>query len=140
MVQGSHSESGNRGQQVPPVESGHTPTPWIIVPEERGWLYQADWLWIMREQTRIARVVVYTESPAEHCANAAFIVRAVNSHDALVKALEDGKIDDDYPIKVQRVLQLAVNALRMEGYATLAAELDAVATIQSAALEAARSS
>ena len=66
-------------------EVGHTATPWTIIPEKTR---EIDWLWVMHEQTRICRVVLYHGEKEEQRANAAFIVNAVNSHDSLVKALE----------------------------------------------------
>ena len=66
-------------------EVGHTETPWTITPEKTR---EIDWLWVMHEQTRICRVVLYHGEKEEQRANAAFILRACNSHDSLVKALE----------------------------------------------------
>ena len=54
--------------------SQHTPTPWNVVTHNGVSLIDGD----------ADRIGVNVEAPA----NAAFIVRACNSHDALVKALE----------------------------------------------------
>lgn len=75
------------------MTKNHTPTPWKIV-EGDGMDYNV--LQIItdvrehKNQVGIANVDIGFEGPlgAEQPANAAFIVRAVNAHDALVEALE----------------------------------------------------
>ena len=61
--------------------SQHTPTPWNVVTHNGVSLIDGD----------ADRIGVNVEAPA----NAAFIVRACNSHDALVKALEALHIEMD---------------------------------------------
>jgi len=90
-VQPNISESGQIAEQTAPGLSGasHTPTPWSLAKSGRL---------IIREVPDIAdgydhyNVAVLSHHSLvrleESLANAAFIVRAVNSHDALVKALE----------------------------------------------------
>ncbi len=83
-MQTSSSESDHRGQQNAPVLSGHTPTPWKIGSND----------WLSHSCCFDAAVVGYREGScvsvveAHSVADAAFIVRAVNSHEVLVKALE----------------------------------------------------
>lgn len=68
-----------------PSGAGHTPTPWNLDSDDIG-------MWINAECNPIPLAKMCTKNNAHsHEANAAFIVRAVNSHDALVGALEDAK-------------------------------------------------
>lgn len=67
----------------------HTPTPWMVRPDSRE-----IWSAMLSESNRmVAQVAAAPFAPyptsAEGNANAAFIVRAVNAHDDLVKALEE---------------------------------------------------
>lgn len=89
-------ESDHRGQQSAPVVSGHTPTPWVAVEQKSKDGYSLGWI-INHSNGRIGWSSYATAEPNEGegppysigAANAAFIVRAVNSHEALVKALTD---------------------------------------------------
>lgn len=74
-------------------KADHTPTPWMILEdgfhEEQLEITSAD-----RAQNDMSEIAVVDvgfggEFQAEQHANAAFIVRAVNAHDALVAALKD---------------------------------------------------
>ncbi len=57
--------------------SNHTPTPW-----------HSDHLAIFAENGVLARLPNHPDNGLNWAADAAFIVKAVNSHDALVKALK----------------------------------------------------
>ena len=63
----------------------HTPTPWLVVPEKLG-SYQ---IRTVDDDVTIAGTFGYgaDDRKDQEAANAAFIVRAVNSHDALIEAL-----------------------------------------------------
>jgi len=77
----------------------HTPTPWFVgcqndalfIVSGRPPALNNDHPWHEAPRVAVARVYGQAEGdclPVNACANAAFIVRAVNSHDALLKALE----------------------------------------------------
>lgn len=93
-----HASSLNNSAEITntsgaPVLSGHTPTPWIFdVEVQEGWKGRHQIITVSSGETLIASYqtdfVEYPETDEENAANAAFIVRAVNSHEALVKALE----------------------------------------------------
>lgn len=80
-------------------ESEHTPTPWAYRPNEHD-----DWGWIRDAEGAIAAAArdgrVYSDRWGEfraakkdpYEANAAFIVKAVNSYDAMRSALEELQI------------------------------------------------
>ena len=112
MSQPSIPESTNHGSNDAPVLSGHTPTPWKIGSND----------WLSHSCCFDAAVVGYREGScvsvveAHSVADAAFIVRAVNSHEALVKALEfirDGYDNQDVNHVDFRVkaYQVALDAL-----------------------------
>lgn len=64
-----------------PSGAGHTPTPWNLDSDDLG-------MWINAECNPIPLAKMCTKNNAHiHEANAAFIIRAVNSHDALVGAV-----------------------------------------------------
>lgn len=75
--------------------SEHTPTPWKLDIETREtWSEgKVQSITIDTEDKLIAtyetNFVEYPEAAEENAANAAFIVKAVNSHDVMVKVLED---------------------------------------------------
>ena len=75
-------ESHQSGQHGAPVVSGHTPTPWDL-----SGVYV-----VARAPKTNASIAYCGGSPildkAEKYANAAFIVRAVNSHACLLSAIE----------------------------------------------------
>ena len=63
----------------------HTPTPWVADPDDReGYEWN---IHIIDGQDGHNRICFMSNGP-ETEANAAFIVKAVNSHDALVEALQ----------------------------------------------------
>jgi hypothetical protein len=68
--------------------SDHTNTPWALGVDGVGDIFDAD-------NRSIAKTDAWNVSthrtPRENRANAAFIVNAVNSHDALVKALKNAR-------------------------------------------------
>ena len=85
----------------------HTPRPWVVI---GGSI-----------QTKYGNYIADLSSPrgaAERDANAALIVKAVNNHDALVKALEmiaSGTKDWEYPFRAMPELEMrkiAAEALR----------------------------
>lgn len=82
------AESGQIAEQSAPVVSGPSPRPWRIVSVSIFGEYEI----IDAAQDGVAGVYAADGrddlDPMPGRANAAFIVRAVNSHDALVKALE----------------------------------------------------
>lgn len=93
----------------------HTPTPWAYRPlkhDDWGWIRDADGS--LAATARDGRVMSerFDEFRAAkkdpYAANAAFIVKAVNNHEALVKALEEiaGTRDDpsSIPISVARAV------------------------------------
>lgn len=69
----------NTGQGNEAKRNDHTPTPWKV---EGPFLERS----IFGEKDLVTRLVGFDKIQS---ANAAFIVRAVNSHDALIKALKD---------------------------------------------------
>lgn len=78
------------------MKSAHTPTPWKTVSDTAGFKIQpiADFMpEIGHSRLDIAHVNQYDNGlKISACeANAAFIVRAVNGHEDLVKALESAK-------------------------------------------------
>jgi hypothetical protein len=72
----------------------HTPTPWIVRPERHD-----DWGWIRGSDGELACIARRHDRKDDdkhridktdpYQVNADFIVKAVNNHDALVKALTD---------------------------------------------------
>ena len=64
------------------MKAQHTPTPWNLNGRH-----------IDAEKGNKLIVSLRSEHDAENLANAAFIVRACNSHDALVEALENAKAE-----------------------------------------------
>jgi hypothetical protein len=81
----------------------HTPTPWSYRPlkhDDWGWIRDADGS--LAATARDGRVMSerFDEFRAAkkdpYAANAAFIVNAVNNHDALVKALETARARIEY--------------------------------------------
>jgi hypothetical protein len=77
-----------------PVVSGHTPTPWVIPQgEDNGHVVcigddpknPGRILFILRTPSGTSDVLTFEELSA----HAAFIVRAVNSHEALVRAMDE---------------------------------------------------
>ena len=94
--------------------SNHTPTPWVLGVDGVGDIFDAD-------NRSIAKTDAWNVSthrtPRENRANAAFIVKTVNSHDALVAALQfiaDGYDNQDvnhvdFRVKAYRV---ALDALK----------------------------
>lgn len=70
--------------------SEHTPGPWEILPghSERRLIIRHDWR-SGRYVAQIGELVGGPDLTPEDRANAAFIVRACNSHDALIAALEE---------------------------------------------------
>lgn len=133
MVQTKSQKAEISNTSDAPVLSGHTPTPWRV---ETGTTLiwgdcticddgtTPDRLGVPVADAQLARPwsdgrPSYNEADA----NAAFIVRAVNSHDALVKALENIAGNDEEP----RVMLSGTTA-------------EGLRNIARAALEAARSS
>jgi hypothetical protein len=62
--------------------SAHTPTPWTALPDENG-----NETYIVGDRDQAVADCMMGYGVADD-ANAAFIVKAVNNHDALVKALD----------------------------------------------------
>lgn len=89
-MQTSSSESDHRGQQNAPVLSGHTPTPWRVTPSFPSEGFECYWLTGNFGPHNAEKEIGTISGPQSgvQAANAAFIVRAVNSHEVLVKALE----------------------------------------------------
>jgi hypothetical protein len=83
------------------MTKSHTPTPWELKPEEMDKQYIRIRGTKLGGRYKIANVLtpVYDGSPAyeadETRANAAFIVRACNSHDPLIKALQEACTDEE---------------------------------------------
>lgn len=116
-VQPSISESGQIAEQTAPGVSGpsHTATPWSIAASGRLIIREVPGLADGYDHYSVAVLSSHSLVGLEEaCANAAFIVRAVNSHDALVKALED-------------IAALSIT----HGHTLAAAEAIAVATLAS---------
>lgn len=63
----------------------HTPLPWKVVPAPKGYVLIVD----ETDRKNIAQISTNSRTEAENEANAALIVRAVNAHEGLVKALEE---------------------------------------------------
>ena len=94
-------------------QAAHTPTPWIIASQIAG-----EGIWIESEgdePEEICKVSAETTGEKEAKANAAFIVRACNSHAALVEALElvddmwanNGEPTDEHIRRIRAALKLA---------------------------------
>lgn len=74
--------------------SEHTPTPWVIRPERHD-----DWGWIRGADGELACIARHHDRKDDdkhrmdktdpYAANAALIVKAVNNHERLVKAVQD---------------------------------------------------
>lgn len=95
-------------------QTAHTPTPWLL---EDGTLRAAG------EETRlVADVAIYGRLSDEGKANAAFIVRACNSHNDLVAALraiqeiENKEYGPDWE-EIEQARQIATDALAKAGAA-----------------------
>ena len=71
----------------------HTPTPWIA----EGYAGGPYEIWPAPGNARLTRIARTQDVTPEDQANAAFIVRACNSHDALLAALEHcaQKLEDE---------------------------------------------
>jgi hypothetical protein len=89
--------------------TGHTPGPWSI--GKRRWITSGD--------LDIARIHSVSKiGEAEAVANAEFIIRACNSHDALLEALEataeyirdDGRLDNIHEVFSSEDLALLITA------------------------------
>jgi hypothetical protein len=74
----------------------HTPTPWMT--HRAGELLPDDWMIMadmgltpngIQQVSTVARALSIRQTPETTAANAAFIVKACNSHDALVGALRE---------------------------------------------------
>jgi hypothetical protein len=67
------------------TETQHTPTPWhnesVVIPAQGGWI------WTAPHGEIIATTFTHNIGEEVAAANAAFIVRAVNSHDTLIEAV-----------------------------------------------------
>jgi hypothetical protein len=70
--------------------SEHTPTPWKAVPSVPSDGYECYWLVANFQGHNGEKEIGTLNGPhsGPHAANAAFIVKAVNNHDAFVKVLE----------------------------------------------------
>ena len=83
--------------------SEHTPTPWRAdAPRKYAGV---TWDNIIRSERRndpVCTVFVAGYMEREAAANAAFIVKAVNSHDALVKALQEIANSSPIPVSIAR--------------------------------------
>ena len=91
-VQPKISESEQIAEQTAPGVSGpaHTPTPWSIAASGRLVIREVPGLAEDCDHYSVAVLSSHSLVGLEEaCANAAFIVSAVNFHGALVKALED---------------------------------------------------
>ena len=91
-VQGKIAEGGQIAEQTAPSVSGasHTPTPWNLGYTGRCILREIPGMCDGEDGYAVAITSAHSLlTPSEAKANAAFIVRAVNSHDALVRALEE---------------------------------------------------
>lgn len=86
------SEGGQIAEQTAPGVSvaSHTPTPWNLGYTGRCILREIPGMCDGEDGYAVAITSAHSLlAPSEARANAAFIVRACNSHDALVKALEE---------------------------------------------------
>lgn len=73
---------------APLPETGkHTPLPWKVVPAPKGYVLIVD----ETDRRNIAQISTNSRTKAENEANASLIVRAVNAHEGLVKALAASK-------------------------------------------------
>lgn len=75
-------------------EPRHTPTPWKVRQDDQQLLITGDY------ETIIARLDIWkNEGKKQMEANAAFVVRAVNSHEALIESIQGllAIIKDDLP-------------------------------------------
>lgn len=71
------------------MDAKHTKTPWDLVPQNDGSSILARFHEDRSKGFRIVgHILLRKDSQVEDAANAAFIVRAVNAHDDLVKALK----------------------------------------------------
>ncbi len=76
------------------TKTAHTPTPWAPIPQTDGStmvarVTETDNQMQPRSMRLVCHVMARRSSLAEDDANAAFIVRAVNAHDALTESLAD---------------------------------------------------
>jgi coenzyme F420-reducing hydrogenase delta subunit len=93
------------------TETNHTPTPWRVKSRTTQGQFVTDTLIVNDKEHVIAKL---------HCeaqANSAFIVQAVNSHDALVAALKVAECEIQKGGTVDReiVLQRISEALKLAG-------------------------
>lgn len=75
-------------------EPRHTPTPWKVRQDDQQLLITGDY------ETIIARLDIWkNEGKKQMEANAAFVIRAVNSHEALIESIQGllAIIKDDLP-------------------------------------------
>jgi hypothetical protein len=105
----------------------HTPTPWMT--HRAGEMLPDDWMIMadmgltpngIQQVSTVARALSIRQTPETTAANAAFIVKAVNSHEALVKALQfiaDGYDNQDVNHVDFRVkaYQVAIEVLELVG-------------------------
>ncbi len=71
-------------------DAKHTPTPWVFIPMNE-YVYDAAFKYRIEGEDGFSPCCIYadgTKNKGTTEANAAFIVRACNSHDALVDALK----------------------------------------------------
>ena len=125
MAQSSSAESANRGEQSAPVVGGHTPTPWRAVRNDYyleihgGGHGQIGDVCASKFIHVDGNKLPSDEAEAIADANAAFIVRACNSHDALVKALKEIAALDGHAYRsfelIKRARHIAKCALSARG-------------------------
>jgi post-segregation antitoxin (ccd killing protein) len=88
------------------AETKHTPTPWITTKGNGGYLTVIRPSAPQKHDDAVAFTVIRAQHPTTTQAeeNAAFIVRACNSHDALVEALKNAlKAGDELAERLRRV-------------------------------------
>lgn len=98
-----HSSDENMDKCLPKIK--HTPTPWQVIKESQRHDYFGS-LYIKAGKTVIANLVFQLDDSEK--ANAEFIVRAVNSHEALLEAARcagDALVDGQHK-------DIAINLLR----------------------------
>jgi hypothetical protein len=81
----------------------HTPTPWMT--HRAGEMLPDDWMIVadmgltpngIQQVSTVARALSIRQTPETTAANAAFIVKAVNNHEALVQALKTARARIEY--------------------------------------------
>jgi hypothetical protein len=88
----------------------HTPTPWEVRTNYRA-AHRGDiWSACKGFPSRPVASTVGQENADERAANAAFIVKAVNAHEQLVKALQQIALFDDTSGEVARAALKAADA------------------------------